>query len=319
MSEFSLQKEKLQHLAQLTAKKYGLNEDLFLKQIRQESGFNPKARSGAGAIGLGQIMPATAKGYGVKPEALLDPSVNLDLAAKIMQKNLKTYNNDYVLALAAYNGGGGAVDFVQKQFGRPITGHEWVQFNSERQQKKGRNPNAWHTQTLDYVNKITGQSQPTKLGQAKPTQQPSSPPQENGQVPPQEFQQPKFALDPEVVKALGAHFGQRPTTPEAPIQSQPQVNSQLEELRLALQQREIQAREMEMQAMQHQQMLNEQAQVQKMKDQRMNAANSLANMGSLVEPSAPINLSYEPVQTYTPQLEMQQQNPWQGFNSQRGL
>ena len=310
MTNFSLEKEKIKYLAKQTAVKYGLNEDLFLKQIQQESGFNPNAKSHAGAIGLGQIMPATAKGMGIKPESLRDPAINLDTAAKIMQKNLKTYNNDYILALAAYNGGGGAVDFVQKQVGRPITGQEWIQFNSERQQKKGKNPNAWHTQTLDYVNKITGQSQPMQLAQATPTQQPYSQHQENGQIPQQEQPQSsgQTQLTPEMMQSFMSYFNQQQPQQTAP---------QLEELKLALQQRDIQTREMEMQALQHQQMLNEQIQQQKTKDQVTSASQALMSMGNLAPQRPQMNMAYNPIETYTPQLDMSQENPWRGFGSSR--
>ena len=80
-----------------------------------------------------------------------------------MQKNLKTYGGDPILALAAYNGGGGSVDFVKQRLGKShITGQEWAAFMTDRRKKKGDNPNAWHTQTLNYVDHILHNT-PNKL------------------------------------------------------------------------------------------------------------------------------------------------------------
>lgn len=87
------------------AEKYGLDPDVFERQIRQESSFNPNAVSGAGAIGIAQIMPATAAGWGVNPH---DPAASLDAAAKHMAQYVKQYGS-YRDALVAYNAGPGKV------------------------------------------------------------------------------------------------------------------------------------------------------------------------------------------------------------------
>ena len=94
-------------LAYQTAQKYGINPDLFVRQIQAESAFNPAAVSSAGAIGLGQLMPATAKELGVDPT---DPAQNLDGAARYMKQLLGRYKGNQTLALAAYNAGMGNVD-----------------------------------------------------------------------------------------------------------------------------------------------------------------------------------------------------------------
>lgn len=88
-----------------SATKYGLDPDRFRRQIFQESGFRPDAVSKAKCVGLGQINPKTAKRYGVDPNTLTDPSVNLDLSARIMKDNLAMTKGDYNGALAMYNGG----------------------------------------------------------------------------------------------------------------------------------------------------------------------------------------------------------------------
>ncbi len=144
-------------IADQMAIKYGLDPVLFRNQIRQESGFNPAARSGVGAVGIGQFMPGTAKAYGYSPEQLVqNPQIALDIAAKHMRKLSDTYG-DQRLALAAYNGGGGSIDFVKQKLGKKnISYEEWVKFNEDRRAKLGDSPTAWHGQTLDYVKKITG-------------------------------------------------------------------------------------------------------------------------------------------------------------------
>ncbi len=88
--------------AQQAAREFGLDANIFGRQIQQESGFNPAARSGAGAIGPAQLMPATAKALGVDPN---NPSENVRGGAKYMKQLLDKYGGDYTKALSAYNAG----------------------------------------------------------------------------------------------------------------------------------------------------------------------------------------------------------------------
>lgn len=87
------------------AEKYGLPTNVFLSLIQQESGFNPTSRSGRGAIGLGQLMPGTARELGVNP---LDPVQNLEGSARYLRRMLDQFG-EMPLALAAYNAGPGRV------------------------------------------------------------------------------------------------------------------------------------------------------------------------------------------------------------------
>lgn len=91
--------------ARRVAREIGVPEDLFLKLVRQESGFNPKAVSRSGAIGLAQLMPGTAQGLGVDP---FDPLQNLTGGARYLKTQFDKFGR-WDLALAAYNAGPGAV------------------------------------------------------------------------------------------------------------------------------------------------------------------------------------------------------------------
>jgi soluble lytic murein transglycosylase-like protein len=89
------------------ARTYGLESALLHAVISVESRYSPKAVSKAGAIGLMQLMPETAKRYGVADP--LDPLQNLSGGARYLRYLLKKYNNDRNLALAAYNAGEASV------------------------------------------------------------------------------------------------------------------------------------------------------------------------------------------------------------------
>ena len=95
---------------------YGLDEALVAAFIKQESNFNPRAVSRAGASGLGQIMPATAAGIarklGMSSYDIFDPKTNICFATFYIAGMLGRYNGDLVAAAAAYNGGAAVGDRV---------------------------------------------------------------------------------------------------------------------------------------------------------------------------------------------------------------
>jgi soluble lytic murein transglycosylase-like protein len=112
-------------LADRAADKYGLPRELVRSVMAAESGFQAKAVSPKGAIGLMQLMPRTAHDLGVNPQ---DPAQNVDAGARYLRGLLEKYNYGLWHALAAYNAGPGAVD-----------------------RYKGVPP---YRETVDYVNRI---------------------------------------------------------------------------------------------------------------------------------------------------------------------
>ena len=91
--------------ARSAARAHGVPEDLFLRLVQQESGWNPNARSHKGAMGLAQLMPATARKLGVNAS---DPKDNLAGGARYLRMMYDRFG-DWKLALAAYNAGPEAV------------------------------------------------------------------------------------------------------------------------------------------------------------------------------------------------------------------
>lgn len=93
-------------VAKAAARKHGVPEDLFLRLVQQESGWNPGAVSPKGATGLAQLMPGTAARLGVDAT---DPGQNLDGGARYLRMMYDKFGS-WRLALAAYNAGPGAVE-----------------------------------------------------------------------------------------------------------------------------------------------------------------------------------------------------------------
>ncbi|MBV9257391.1 MAG: lytic transglycosylase domain-containing protein [Ktedonobacteraceae bacterium] len=98
----------------------GISPDYFVRQIQVESGFNANAYSPAGAVGIAQFLPSTAAGLGVNP---YDPISALAGAARYMAGFARQYNGNYAMALAAYNAGGGTV-----QYAVAAGGANWMNF-----------------------------------------------------------------------------------------------------------------------------------------------------------------------------------------------
>ena len=129
-------------LIERTARQLGVEVALVHAVVAAESAYNPRAVSHAGAVGLMQVMPATAADYGVSSgEALFDPGVNIKTGVRHLKRLLDKYDNDYGRAIMAYNAGEGVVDRT--------------------------NNNVTYAETLDYTDAVVrhyrrnGGSQPT--------------------------------------------------------------------------------------------------------------------------------------------------------------
>lgn len=123
---------------------YGLDPDLVFAVIRTESHFETHAVSKAGAKGLMQIMPVTAdwissrRGFTHEAEKLFEPAYNIDLGCYLLSYLLGYYENDLILAVAAYNAGAGNVD-------------KWLENSGD---KSGENLEIPFGETKNYVKKV---------------------------------------------------------------------------------------------------------------------------------------------------------------------
>ncbi len=107
-------KSRYTSLIDNVARSNRLRPELLHAIVRAESSYDPRARSRTGAMGLMQLMPATAKRYGVSDR--WNPEANLNGGARYLKDLLSMFQNDLKLALAAYNAGENAV----KKYGNKV-------------------------------------------------------------------------------------------------------------------------------------------------------------------------------------------------------
>ena len=127
-------------LVKAAAARYAVDAELIKSVIAAESNFDPKAISKRNARGLMQLLPETAARFGVQD--IFDPKENIDAGTHYLSDLLKRYNNDLVLALAAYNAG------------------------PERVEQYGNVPP--YSETVSYVRKVKKNYEKSKSAQAAP-------------------------------------------------------------------------------------------------------------------------------------------------------
>ncbi len=143
----------------------GIDGKLLANQFWQESKFNPNAKSSAGALGIAQFMPHHKGKWGLETDNdFTDPKTSIEAGAKYMGYLTKKFGNNQQMALIAYNGGEGALKFVEENISndKPLTANDWVSFMEQRQLDYKTVPeliardkdNAWHNETLGYIKKI---------------------------------------------------------------------------------------------------------------------------------------------------------------------
>jgi soluble lytic murein transglycosylase-like protein len=106
----------------------GIDPELAFRLVKLESDFNVRATSPVGAVGLTQVMPATARFYekGISREGLYEPTTNLRVGFRYLRGLVKEYHGDMKLALLVYNRGPVAVEKARTDGDNPSNGYDRI-------------------------------------------------------------------------------------------------------------------------------------------------------------------------------------------------
>ena len=153
-------KDSLVELANRVAKKNNIPKSFFQKLIQLESSFDPKAKSSRGAMGLGQLMPATAKELGLNLKeddsigSVWHPESNLDASARYLKKLFDKYTRLGILEYEAWNFAAGAYNAGMGNIGRAMEKlgkiKEWDQVAAVLPQITGK----FSSETIKYVDRL---------------------------------------------------------------------------------------------------------------------------------------------------------------------
>jgi len=155
-------KQSLKALTVRIAVKNGIPEGLFQKLIQTESAFDPHAKSPRGAMGLGQIMPATAKELGLDigdektPGSVWHPESNLDASARYLKKLYDKYQKEGITGEEAWNFAAGAYNAGMGNIARAIKkiSHEPVKTWDQVAQVLSQVTGKYSQETIRYVNRL---------------------------------------------------------------------------------------------------------------------------------------------------------------------
>jgi soluble lytic murein transglycosylase-like protein len=143
---------------------HGVRADLVRAVMQVESGFNPYARSPKGAMGLMQLMPATARQFGVTNA--FNPAENVRAGVAYLRALLDRYQNNEELALAAYNAGPGAVD----RHGQSVPPYRETQSYVAQINKMAARPIEKRGKSIYKVTELTADGRPVvRYTDKKPT------------------------------------------------------------------------------------------------------------------------------------------------------
>ena len=154
------QEQSLSKLVNRIAQKNKVPERLFQKLIKTESGFDLDAKSSRGAMGLGQLMPSTAKELGLNLKedhsigSILHPESNLDASARYLRKLFDKYTNEGILDNEAWNFAAGAYNAgmgnIAKAIEKAGTVSKWDQVAAVLPEITGK----YSSETIRYVNRL---------------------------------------------------------------------------------------------------------------------------------------------------------------------
>lgn len=141
------------------ADRHGMDGAKLANQIFFESSYNPYAVSRVGAIGIAQMMPDKIGKWGIETRAdLNDPEISIEACARFM-KHLTLKHGSQEMALVAYNGGGGAIKYADKNVaGDGVNIDQWMEFMAHERATKGAGrAGLWRNETYNYIKRINPQ------------------------------------------------------------------------------------------------------------------------------------------------------------------